>query len=61
MSQKPEHSPHIDELMNAFFAQAKAQFGPVVKTYWFYDGDLCPGCARPTDGVMKSREKAPCH
>ncbi len=57
MSQKPENSPQIDELMGAFFAQARAQFGPAVKTYWFYAGDFCPGCSRPTDGMMKFKGK----
>jgi len=46
-----------DELMNAFFTQSKAQFGSAVKTYWFYSGDLCSGCSRPTDGVMKFKGK----
>jgi hypothetical protein len=52
-----ENSPQVDELMSAFFAQARKQFGPAVKSYWFYPGDLCPGCSRPTDGVMKFKGK----
>jgi len=37
------------------FAQAKAQFGNAVKSFWFYEGDLCPAClARPT-GVIKMK------
>jgi hypothetical protein len=57
MHQKPENSPQIDKLMSAFFAQARAQFGPAVTSYWFYAGNLCPGCSRPTDGVMKFKGK----
>lgn len=58
MSQKTDNSQQIDDLMNAFFAQARAQFGSAIKTYWFYDGDICPGCSRPTDGVMKFKGKS---
>jgi len=57
MSQNPEISHPADEVMKAFFSQAKAQFGSAVKTYWFYDGDICPGCSRPTDGAMKFKGK----
>ncbi len=52
MSQNPSNSEKIDELMRTIFAQAKAHFGPAVKSSWFYDG-VCPGCAQPTDGAMK--------
>jgi len=54
---RPDNSEKVDELMRAFFAQAKAQFGPVVKTYWFYEGNLCPGGAQSTNGVMKFKGK----
>ncbi len=57
MSQKPENSPQLDELMRAFYAQARAQFGSAIKTYWFYDGSLCPGCSHATDGVVKFKGK----
>jgi hypothetical protein len=53
MNPKPNNSHQINELMSAFFAQARAQFGAAIKSYWFYAGDLCPGCSRVTDGVMK--------
>jgi hypothetical protein len=46
-----------DEVLEALFKQAKAQFGDAVKSFWFYDGALCPGCmARPID-VMKFKGK----
>jgi hypothetical protein len=32
--------------------QAKAQFGDAIKSFWFYDGDFCPGClVRPIDKI----------
>jgi hypothetical protein len=47
-----------DELMNMLFKQAKAQFGPAIKAFWFHDGDFCPGCAvRPIGAInFKGRE-----
>jgi hypothetical protein len=39
-----------DQILSTLFTQAKAQFGDAIKSFWFYDGDLCPGClARPID------------
>ena len=44
-------------MLSMMFKQAKAQFGDAVKSFWFYDGDLCPGCmARPID-AMKIKGK----
>jgi hypothetical protein len=41
-----------DEVLQRLFKQAKAQFGDAAKSFWFYDGDLCPGClARPIDAM----------
>ena len=41
-----------DQMLEILFTQAKAQFGNAVKAFWFYDGDLCPGCmARPIDKI----------
>jgi hypothetical protein len=46
-----------DSLLSAMFMQAKAQFGDAIKSFWFYTGDLCPGClARPID-AMKIKGK----
>jgi hypothetical protein len=46
-----------NELLSMMFTQAKAQFGDGIKSFWFYDGDLCPGCmARPID-AMKIKGK----
>ena len=60
MSQKPGKSASsgkIDELMREVYSQAKAQFGSVIKSYWFYDGGLCPGCTEPSDGTVKFKGK----
>lgn len=46
-----------NEMLSIMFRQAKAQFGDAIKSFWFYDGDLCPACmARPID-VMKVKGK----
>ena len=44
-----------DKLLRAMFAQAKAQFGNAVKSFWFYEGDLCPGCMAHPIGIIKMR------
>ena len=47
----------LGELMETMFRQAKAQFGAAVKSFWFYDGDLCPACMQRPIGVVKFRGK----
>jgi hypothetical protein len=37
------------------FTQAKAQFGDAVKSFWFYEGDLCPACLARPIGVIKMK------
>ncbi|MCI0555313.1 MAG: hypothetical protein L0287_30570 [Anaerolineae bacterium] len=46
-----------DELLSAMFKQAKAQFGNAIKSFWFYDGDLCPGCLARPIGAVKFKGK----
>ncbi len=46
-----------DEMLAQLFAQAKAQFGDAVKSFWFYDGDLCPACSQRPIEVMKFKGK----
>ena len=42
----------VDDILGKLFAQAKAQFGNAVKSFWFYEGDLCPACmARPIRAI----------
>jgi len=52
-----EGSTAADELLNKLYMQAKAQFGAAVKSFWFYDGDLCPACTQSPIGVMKYKGK----
>lgn len=47
----------VDRMLNLMFTQAKAQFGDAVKAFWFYDGDLCPGCLERPIGAIKFRGK----
>jgi hypothetical protein len=47
----------VDDIMNTLFTQAKAQFGAAVKGFWFYDGDLCPGCLQRTISAIKFKGK----
>lgn len=65
MPSKPNKyaKPSIDSKLDAekiremMIAQGKAQFGDAFKSFWFYDGDVCPGClARPVD-KMKFKGK----
>jgi hypothetical protein len=42
-----------DELLNLLFTQARAQFGDAVKSFWFYEDDLCPGCLAGPIGRIK--------
>lgn len=37
--------------------QARRQFDDTVKSFWFYDGDLCPGCLARPIGVVKIKAK----
>ncbi len=46
-----------DEMLAKLFAQAKAQFGDAIKSFWFYDGDLCPACNRRSIGVIKIKNQ----
>ncbi len=54
-----EDQAMYDELLDRFFAQAKAQFGDAVKALWFYDRDFCPGCmVSPIDIIRFKGENA---
>ncbi len=53
----PDPKTAADELMKAMFEHGKAQFGSVVKSFWFYDGDLCPACLQREIGVVKFKGK----
>lgn len=57
------HNHHDDskseaeKILELMFAQGKAQFGDAVKSFWFYDGDFCPGCLARPIGVIKMKGK----
>lgn len=48
-----ENTAALDNLMDKLYMQAKAQFGAAIKSFWFYDGDLCPACVQRPIGVVK--------
>jgi len=52
-----ENRAVIDELLRKLYTQAKAQFGDAIKSFWFYDGDLCPACTKRPIGVVKFKGK----
>ena len=48
-----------DRILSLMFKQAKMQFGDAVKSFWFYEGDLCPAClARPIGVIRMKGERA---
>lgn len=44
-----------DKLLSLMLAQGKAQFGNAVKSFWFYEDDLCPGCMTRPIGMIKMK------
>ena len=34
------------------FTQAKAHFGSAVKSFWFYESDICPACLKNSMGLV---------
>jgi len=52
-----EEKAAADEILKKLFMQAKAQFGDAIKSFWFYDGDLCPACIQRPIGVVKYKGK----
>ncbi len=53
-----EYNDYVEELLAQMFGQAKARFGPAVKSYWFNDSDLCPGCRGEIDAVKIRGQEA---
>ena len=43
MAKKMQQSP--ETILDAF----KAHFGNTVKSYWMYEGEMCPGCGQELD------------
>jgi hypothetical protein len=59
-SRRPNHSAgdsktEADKILSLMFTQAKAQFGDAVKSFWFYEGEFCPGCLARPIGVIKMK------
>ncbi len=54
----PSNQTVIDELLGRLYAQAKAQFGDAIKSFWFHDGDMCPACAKRRIDVIKFKGQA---
>ncbi|MDO9303686.1 MAG: hypothetical protein Q7T89_20030 [Anaerolineales bacterium] len=46
-----------DDILNIMFKQAKAQFGNAVKSFWFYEDEMCPACSQHPIGVVKFKGK----
>lgn len=46
-----------DKILEMMFAQGKAQFGNAFKSFWLYDGNLCPGCLVHPIDKMKFKGK----
>jgi len=46
-----------EKILELMFAQGKAQFGDAMKSFWFYDGDFCPGCLARAVDKMKIKGK----
>lgn len=60
-SKRHDHRPEdeskaeADRILSLMFTQAKAQFGDAVKSFWFYEGEFCPGCLARPIGVIKMK------
>lgn len=49
---------YADAMLAQTLALSKKQFGNVVKGFWFYDGDPCPGCGFPIDVLQYKGQDA---
>lgn len=52
-----EDKSFVDEIMSKMLKQGKAEFGNAVKSFWFYEGELCPACNQHPIGVVKFKGK----
>jgi hypothetical protein len=46
----------IDNVLAQMFLQMHAHFGDAIKSYWFNDSGICPGCGRQV-GKVKHKGK----
>lgn len=61
-SQRREKRPDsaqtaAEQMLEMLYRQAKARFGPAVQSFWFHDGDLCPGCGIRPIGAIQFKGK----
>lgn len=49
---------YIEDMMAQLFLRARSQFGSAIKSFWFYDGDGCPGCGRKVDAIQIKGQNA---
>ena len=52
-----ENRVAVDDILGRLYTQAKAQFGNAIKSFWFYNGDLCPACMARPIGAIKFKGK----
>jgi hypothetical protein len=48
-----DEKDHVEGLLDQLAAFGEARFGDAIREYWFYRGDLCPGCMRRPAGAVK--------
>lgn len=46
-----KNEDYLQQLLAQMFQQAKTQFGSAVKSHWFHDSEICPGCGRNVDAL----------
>ena len=58
-SRKPasDSKSEAEKILELMYLQGKAQFGNAMKSFWFYDGDFCPGCLARAIDKMKFKGK----
>ena len=49
-------SEQLSAAMERMLSLCQAQYGKSIKTYWFYETDLCPCCAKRQIEVFKYKD-----
>ncbi len=52
-----ESQAAAESIRDALYKQGKALYGDAVKSFWFYDGELCPGCLQNSIGPINFKGK----
>ena len=50
-------SEQLSAAMEKMLSLCQAQYGKSIKTYWFYEDDLCPCCAKRKIDVFKYKDQ----